>query len=68
MILLLAGGFLLLAVLGVPALVREKSWRELAVFAVIWLLAAVLAFLLAAGQRPHSPLEGVRWLMERVFS
>ena len=46
MSLLLAGGFFLLALIGLPALIREKRWRELGVFAVLWLLAAALAFLL----------------------
>lgn len=67
MSLLLAGGFFLLALIGLPALVREKRWRELGVFSVLWLLGAVLAFLLAAGVHPPSPLESVRFIAERLF-
>lgn len=68
MSLLLAGGFILLALLGVPTLIRKRNRRELAVFAVIWLIGAILAFLLVAGRQPPSPLEGVRFLVEHVFS
>ncbi|MCI8360774.1 MAG: hypothetical protein HFE86_05485 [Clostridiales bacterium] len=68
MSLLLAGGFFLLALIGLPALIREKRWRELGVFAVLWLLAAALAFLLAAGVYPPSPLESFRGLAQHLLS
>ena len=64
----LAGGFFLLALTGLPSLIQKKRWRELSVYAAVWLLAAVLAFLLAAGRQPPSPLEGVRWFAKLLFS
>lgn len=68
MILLLSGGFLLLALTGLPSLIRQRRWRELAVYAAVWLLAALLSFLMAAGRQPPSPLESFRWLSETLFS
>lgn len=68
MSLLLAGGFFLLALIGLPELIRERRWRELGVFAGLWLLGAALSFLLAAGVYPPSPLESFRYIAERLFS
>lgn len=34
-----------IAIYQVPGLLRQKKWRELAVFALVWLVAGIYAFL-----------------------
>lgn len=62
---LLAAGYVLLALVTLPALIRR---REILVFAGVWLLGAVLSLLLSWGIQPPSPLEGVRWLADKLFA
>ncbi|HIZ83172.1 MAG TPA: hypothetical protein H9668_01945 [Firmicutes bacterium] len=65
---LLAAGYALLALVTLPALIRRRARREILVFAGVWLLGAVLSLLLSWGIQPPSPLEGVRWLADKLFA
>ncbi|NLG25121.1 MAG: hypothetical protein GX558_07170 [Clostridiales bacterium] len=41
--------FALIAAIDLPPLIRQKSWREMAVMAALWCVGAALAVLLARG-------------------
>lgn len=46
-LLLIAVGLGAIALLDVPRLIEQKNWKELTVYAGLWLLAAVWAVLIA---------------------
>lgn len=56
--------FIAMAAIEIPPLWREKSWREVTVFGVIWVLALALDSALALGVKLPNPTEGI----ERVVA
>jgi hypothetical protein len=65
MLLLLVLAFLAMVAWEVPYLLREKLWRELTVFSVLWLLGFALSFLLTIGVELPSPADGIEYLIKQ---
>lgn len=67
MIVLLLVAFAVIAVCELPPLIREKRWRELTAFAVLYVLALALSSMLTLGVTPPSPMRGVMYLIKDVL-
>ena len=67
MIVLLFGAFAVIAACELPSLIREKQWRGLAAFAVLYSIALVYAVMLTMGMSPPSPIRGVLYLIRDVL-
>jgi hypothetical protein len=67
MIFLLTITFVAIGLFEVPALVRNKHWRELTVFLVFFLLAFILALLQTVGVKIPSPIKGVDHLLRDIL-
>ncbi|MCL6635747.1 MAG: hypothetical protein K6T29_08285 [Peptococcaceae bacterium] len=66
MILLLAFGFLLIAVLEVPGLLKKRAWRELAAFSFYLALGLALALPQVLGFEIPSPNILIEAMVEPV--
>ncbi|AFV06281.1 hypothetical protein DCF50_p2278 [Dehalobacter sp. CF] len=67
MIFLLTITFVAIGLFEVPALVRNKHWRELTVFSVLFVSAFILALLQAADVKIPSPVKGVEYLIKDIL-
>ncbi|MDI3279871.1 MAG: hypothetical protein QJR13_00670 [Bacillota bacterium] len=67
MIALLVLSFLLLAAAEGRPLVRERLWRELAVFLVLWAVALAWSLEQALGLTALNPTDGIIWVLERLL-
>ncbi|AHF09461.1 hypothetical protein DEHRE_04720 [Dehalobacter restrictus DSM 9455] len=67
MIFLLTIAFVAIGLFEIPALVRNKHWRELAVFSVFFVLAFILALLQAADVKIPSPVKGMEYLFKDIL-
>ncbi|AFQ43430.1 hypothetical protein [Desulfosporosinus meridiei] len=67
MLLLLISAFLGVVLYEVPNLIRNKYWRELVVFSVLFSLTFMLALLQTLGFQIPSPAIGVDYLVEDIL-
>ncbi|WP_227762189.1 hypothetical protein [Zhaonella formicivorans] len=58
--------FIAMALLEVPRLLKNKSYKELTVFAVFWCFSFTLALLEVLGIRLPNPSKGIEFLVRRV--
>ena len=59
--------FLILLLMDLPALIREKSHKELAVFIVLSGVTLVYFLLYAQGKEPFSPIKSLSRFVEDVL-
>jgi len=55
-----------IAAYQVPPLLRRKQWRELAAFAIFWLIAGIYAFLTAMDFPLPTMVEIVTFIYEKI--
>lgn len=68
MILLLIMTFVVIALLEVPDLIRQKYWRELTVFSFLFAAGFILALLLSFGVKIPSPAKAIEHLYNTIFT
>ncbi|MEW6661842.1 MAG: hypothetical protein ACOY9Y_14760 [Bacillota bacterium] len=66
MVLLLVGIFMAMAFYEVTILSREKLWRELAAFSLLWIMALGLSLLLTLGVPLPSPTDGIVYIINKT--
>jgi len=66
-IFLLTITFIAIGLFEVPALVKNKHWRELTVFSVFFVLAFVLALLQASDVKIPSPVRGLEYFFGEIL-
>ena len=59
MIIVIGSVFILIALLQIPGLIRQKLWRELAAFSVLMSVGFALSLLLVIGVKIPSPNQGI---------
>lgn len=59
--------FALIGFTETPTLIQKKMWRELVVFAVLFVFSFVVCFLYAMGVDVPSPIRGIKYLLENVL-
>jgi len=67
MIVLLLISFVIIALISVPKLIREKQWRELIVYSGLFAIAVTLSVLLFYGVPVPSPIKGVQYIIKDVL-
>ena len=66
MIIVIGSVFILIALLQIPGLIRQKLWRELAAFSVLLSVGFALSLLLVIGVKIPSPNQGIIFLIKTV--
>ncbi|MEW5786066.1 MAG: hypothetical protein AB1767_13500 [Bacillota bacterium] len=61
------GIMILIAILQIPPLLKNKQWPELAGFGAIWVFATVYIALLSAGVPIANPTEILRPLLQGFY-
>lgn len=64
MLILLCLAFFVMLLPDLPALLREKQWRELAVYLFLWVSGFVISALLTVGVKLPSPVKGIEHVIE----
>ncbi len=67
MIFLLILVFIGIGLLEVPALIRNKHWRELIAFSSFLLAAFVLSLLQTMGVMIPSPMKGIQYVIKDIL-
>lgn len=67
MIFLMTLGFAAVSLFDLPRLIKEKYWRELAVYALILVLAFTLAVLQLLNVPVPNPVKDTQYLVQRIF-
>lgn len=67
-LLLVIMGFAGIAALDLPDMVKNKRWRDLTVYSVIFLLVLVLGVLLASGVKVPSPIKAIQAFYRDILS
>lgn len=67
MIILLMITFAVIGIIEVPGLVKQKHWRDLAVFSAFFIFAFILALLQSMGIKIPSPIKGIVYLIKDVL-
>lgn len=67
MMVLVVAVFAVMAVCEVPALFREKQWRELIAFSALYGLALSYAAMLTLGMDPPSPIRIIMVFLKDVL-
>ncbi len=67
MIFLLISVFIFVAIYDAPVLIREKYWKELAVFSIMFLAAFAVALLQFYGVEIPSPIKGAQYILQDVL-
>ncbi|NBJ15499.1 MAG: hypothetical protein FNP40_07960 [Dehalobacter sp. 4CP] len=67
MIFLLTITFVAIGLFEVPALVRNKHWRELTVFSAFFVFAFILAILQAVDVNIPNPIKGIEYLIRDIL-
>lgn len=68
MLILLLFVFIILASFDAPGLLRDKSWRELAVYSGLMLVALVLSILMVMGVPLPAMTMEIANLIKKVFN
>jgi len=53
-------GFAAMAAADLPDMIRNKLWRDVAIYSVIFLFVLVLAVLMAQGVKVPSPIKAIQ--------
>lgn len=64
MLILLCLAFLVMLLFDLPALLRERQWRELAIYLALWLPGLLMSSLLTIGFKLPSPVKGIEYIIE----
>jgi hypothetical protein len=67
MIFLLIAAFIILILIEVPKLVREKSWRELAAYSVLMSIAFVVSLLYTLHIEIPNPVRDTQYLVKSLL-
>ncbi|NLZ52991.1 MAG: hypothetical protein GX892_07580 [Thermoanaerobacteraceae bacterium] len=66
MIVLVIAIFIIIALLQVPGLIKQKLWRELTAFSVLLGIGFILSLLQVIGVKIPSPNQGIIYLIKSV--
>lgn len=58
--------YIMIALIQMPSLIRQKLWRELATFLVLLGIGFILSLLQVIGVRIPSPNEGIIFLIKHI--
>ena len=67
MIIALLAAFIVVALINVPGLVREKRWKDLWVYSGVYVLTLTISVLMVLGVQIPSPIMGIEYLFENVL-
>ena len=67
MIILLIIAFALIAFLDLPKLIKQKQWKDLAVFLFFFIFAFTVAFLHTIGIAIPSPIKGIQYVIKDIL-
>lgn len=67
MLFLLIAVFMVMLLLEIPTLIRQRYWRELAVFLFLTLGALIPSLLLTAGFHLPSPVKAIEFVIEYIL-
>jgi hypothetical protein len=59
--------FIILALIELPPLIRQKHWKDLTVFSFFFLVSLTLALLVTKGVPVYSPVKGVIFIFKDLL-